>query len=275
MKRYLLAAASAALLAGSAGAASAQDWSGFYIGGSAGVGSVGQEDGEAFAFDTNLDGSFNDRVLTTAAADAFSPGFCEGAAIGNSAAGGCTGDDDSTEEYSVRAGFDTQMGMWVLGVVGEYSKLEVTDSVSGFSTTPAAYVFTREIDNLMAVRARLGIPVGTFLPYITGGWARADVSNSFTTTNTANAFTPTSSEEEADGFQVGLGVDKQFGRNFTIGAEYLFTDLEGDDFTVRAGPGTAPLTNPFRVANANGTDIRRSSNSIDLHSFRVTAAFRF
>ena len=275
MKRYLLAAASAALLAGSAGAASAQDWSGFYIGGSAGVGSIGQKDNESFAFDTNLDGNFDDRVLTTTAADAFSPGFCEGAAIGNSAAGGCNGDDDSNEEYSVRAGFDARMGMWVLGVVGEYSKVDVTDSVSGFSTTPAAYVFTREIDNLMAVRARLGIPVGTFLPYITGGYARADVDESFTTTNTANAFSPTSASGEADGYQVGFGVDKMFGNNFTIGAEYLYTDLEGEEYTVRSGPGTAPLTNPFRIVNPNGTDIRRSSNDIDLHSFRVTAAFRF
>lgn len=60
----------------------AQDvnWTGFYIGGHVGYGFQPNDDDETILFDTNLDGVFGDTVRTTTGANAFSTGFCGGAA---------------------------------------------------------------------------------------------------------------------------------------------------------------------------------------------------
>ncbi|MFC5345908.1 outer membrane protein [Brevundimonas staleyi] len=277
MIKTLVAATSVAALSVVAMPAAAQDWSGFYIGGQAGYLKSSGDDGERILFDTNLDGTYNDTVRTGAGVDAFSPGFCGGTANGNNAGAGCSGDDDGAGEWGVRAGYDMHAsGGWVLGVVGEWSSTNVKDAVTGFSTTPASYTFQREMTSVAAIRARLGYAMDTWLPYVTAGYARAQVDETYSTSNTANSFTPTSRDTDADGFQIGGGLEKKLTDRFTVGVEYLYSDLDVNDaLVVRTGPGTAPATNPFLIVNPQGTNQIRSSDSIELHSFRVTAAFRF
>jgi outer membrane immunogenic protein len=270
-------AVSAAALALVAMPASAQDWSGFSIGVHAGWLKPSQDEGERILFDTNLDGNYGDTVRTAAAADAFSPGFCDGPPNGNNAAAGCSDDEDGSGEFGVRAGYDIQTsGGWVFGVVGEWSSAETEDAVTGFSTTPASYTFQREVTSVAAIRARLGYAMDTWLPYVTAGYATAQVDETYSTSNTANSFTPTSNDTDADGFQAGVGLEKRLTDRVTIGVEYLYSDLDvNDSLVVRTGPGTAPATNPFLIVNPMGTNQIRSSDSIELHAFRVTAALRF
>ena len=271
------AAVSAAALAVAATPAAAQDWSGFYIGGQAGYLKSSQDEGERILFDTNLDGNFNDTVRTAAAADAFSPGFCDGRPNGNAAAAGCSDDEDGAGEFGVRAGYDIQTsGGWVLGVVGEWTSTSAEDAVTGFSTTPASYTFQREVTSVAAIRGRIGYAMDTWMPYATAGYAMAQVDQSYSTSNTANSFSPTSGETDADGFQFGGGLDKRLTDRITVGVEYLYSDLDVNDaLVVRTGPGTAPATNPFLLVNSQGTNQIRSSDALELHSFRVTAAVRF
>lgn len=278
MTKTVLAAA-AATLALSAGMAqaqtSAQDWSGPYVGVFGGFADQKGASGETIRFDTNLDGGFGDTVRTAAGADAFSPGFCGGSNLTNAAPGGCRDDDDSDGELGVRAGWDMQFGDWVVGGVVDYSRLELQDSVTGFSTTPAAYTFTRKIDDLFAVRARGGYVFGADnLVYVTGGYARAGVKQSFATTNTANTFPTGGGGGDADGYQFGLGVERRVFSNMTVGVEWLRTSLKADGLDVRA-TGPAPATNPFILVNGAGTDFQRSERDLDFDTFRVTAAYRF
>jgi hypothetical protein len=44
---------------------------------------------------------------------------------------------------------------------------------------------------------------------------------------------------------------------------------------VCTGPGTAPATNPLLIVSPQGTDRIRSSDTIELHGFRVTGSIRF
>ena len=83
-----LGAAAAAILF--ATSAAAQNWTGPYLGGSAGYASGRDDGGETILFDRNLDGAFKDTVATAAGADAFSPGFCGGSANGPTPGAGCT-----------------------------------------------------------------------------------------------------------------------------------------------------------------------------------------
>ncbi|RZJ80022.1 MAG: porin family protein [Brevundimonas sp.] len=278
MKIHALGAAAALMLAGAAPAyaQSAADWSGPYVGGFVGYG-FGSDDGdETLLFDKDLDGAYDDQILTPTGTNAFSPGFCSGKANTALAADGCEDDDDGFSG-GVRAGYDWAVSdAFVLGVVGEVDFTDVSDSVTGFSTTPANYVFTRDLEHIAAIRARAGFVTGPMLIYATGGYAMGKVENSFTTTNGANSFTATSDEDKADGYQLGAGVEYGWGGGWTLVGEYIYTSLDVDDYNIRVGPGTAPATNPFILApNTTGTDMIRSSDSFDVHALRVGLNYRF
>ncbi|BCW87676.1 hypothetical protein sos41_08060 [Alphaproteobacteria bacterium SO-S41] len=253
-------------------------WGGFYIGGHLGYGFTSGGDDETLLFDTNLDGTYGDTVRTGAGADAFSPGFCNGKALSNAAAGGCEEDDDGGFEGGLRLGYDWQSGSFVYGALIEGSYVNVEDSVTGFSTTPAAYQFTRELNFLGAARLRAGfLASDNFLIYATGGVAYGSIDREFLTTNTANSFTQfeDNADDGAWGYQIGGGVEAKLGGAWSIGAEYIFTSLNDDEYGVRVGPGTAPLTNPFRIVNAAGTDTIREDDKFEIHSVRAVLNYHF
>ena len=250
-----------------------EPFSGVYIGGAGGYDVQPNDIGSRILFDRNLDGGFNDRVTTAAGADAFSPGFCNGRAT-QSGNIGCTNDRDGWAYYA-RAGADKQFGNFVVGFVGEFGKSEITDSVSAFSTTPAAYTMTRSVEWEAGARGRLGYAANTTLFYGTFGAGYARIDRKFETNNAANAFSE-SGKRNQFGFQGGGGIEQKLGRNFSVGLEYLHHQYRDDDYRVRASAGSAPATNPFILApNTSGTDFARSDDKFRWHSLRATAAFRF
>lgn len=284
MRHIYPAAAAAAFVILGAGAASAQDWSGPYIGLSVGGALLDEDRNERVLFDNNLDGTFGDTVRNAAMADAFGPtgtnpgGFCGGKALANNFASGCIKDDSLGVDFAARLGWDFQSGPWVYGVVVEAASVDVEDFATAFSITPAAYQFNRDIDDVMyAARLRVGHTVGSRgLAYVTGGAATAQVVDTFFTTNTANSFTPVRSEDDANGYQAGFGAEVWLTDRITLGGEYLYTNLDaGDGLTVRTGPGTAPATNPFLIVNPVGTDQRRASDEFAFHGFRLTLGVHF
>ena len=274
MQKTLLAAASVAVLT-FAGAAQAQDWTGADVGVSAGYADRNDNSSETILFDTNQDGVFSDTVRTTAGADAFSTGFCGGAFNTNAAPGGCKKDDTSDVEWSVRAGYDRQIGSFVLGAVIEYGRMELQDTVTAFSTTPASYAFTRKLNELYAARLRAGFAMDSNLFYATGGLALGEVKSSFRTTNGVNAF-PARGGGKTDGYQIGAGYERMLTPTWVVGAEFLRTDLSGHRLKVRASNnGTTAATNPFLLVNGQGTDFLRSEKDIEFNSYKITASYRF
>ncbi len=271
MKKFIVSALTGAAMLGAAGAAHAQDWQGLYVGGHAGYGYQDDDGGETITFDTDLDGDFGDTVNTTVPADAFSPGFCDGVARGPTPASGCNDNGDAVD-YGVRLGYDWQFGSFVAGALAEVSGNAVEDSVTAFSTTPATYTMTRELDHMAAIRARGGFAFANMLVYATGGYAWAEVDHSFTTSNGVNTFTE-SDEGDAEGYQYGAGVEWAIAPRWRVGAEYLRTNLEDDDYTVRAS-GPAPVDNPFILANADGTDFSRSNDEFEFDSVRFTLSYQ-
>ena len=277
MRTLLGATAGALTLAVAAAPAYAQDapsdeeFTGFYVGGSVGYTVQKNDRGERILFDAGRNGSFGDTIATSGGGNAFEPGFCNGAATGNANLA-CKNDKDDLEYYA-RIGFDKQMGRVVLGLVGEFGKSEVSDSVSAFSTTPAFYTMTRELDWNAALRARAGYAVGPkTLVYATGGGAYAKIDHSFATSNTANSFEITG-DDKAWGWQAGGGLEQKLGSNLSVGVEYLYSRYNDDNSGVAVGTGTAGASNPFVLAG--GADFARSQNRFDFHSLRATAAFRF
>lgn len=249
-----------------------QDFDGPYISIGGGGTLQGSDRGETVLFDTNRDGTYGDQVTTVGGANAFSTGFCNGAAT-SSANLNCRNDKDGPE-YFGRLGFDKRMGNFVLGAVIEGGRSVARDSVTAFSTTPASYTFSREADYQANARLRAGYtPGGGALFYVTGGGAYARLDNRFTTSNTANSFAD-NGKTNGWGYTAGGGAEIMVTNNIAVGLEYLYTDIKDDDFVVNVGQGTAPATNPF-LLNGGGTDMQRSSDHFRTHSVRGTLSFRF
>lgn len=225
-------------------------------------------------FDRDLDGKFGDTVTTAAGANAFSPGFCGGAAKTNAAAGGCRGDKDGVD-FAVKAGLDKQVGNLVFGGFVEFGKADIRDSVSAFSVTPASYTLTRKIGYNGRINVRGGYALGRTLIYGTGGFSFARIRNSFATTNTVNSFTD-NGNSGSGGYNLGGGIQRKLTPNISVGLEYIYTDLKDGDYRLRVGPmaGT-PATNAFILGNAKGTDFARSDDNFRFQSVRATLIFGF
>ena len=280
MKYGSMAAATllaASAIAGSSAAQSRQDWTGFSVGIVGGALATKDDGDETLVFDRDFDGQFDDPVLTVAGANAFSPGFCDGAAQNPTAAGGCD-DDKEGAEAALRGGYDMQFGAFVIGALAEISTSTAEDSVTGFSTTPAYYTFKRNLQGVAAARLRAGYAFGPALVYATGGYAVGRIDNRFTTSNGVNSFTTTDDDEtDADGYQAGGGLEYRLAPNLSVVGEYIYTSLDVDDpFVVRVGRGGAPATNPFILPlNTAGTDMTRTNDKFEVHSLRIGMAYRF
>lgn len=276
----LLVASAATMLAvpamaqdsGSTARDRSQDFNGPYVSVGGGATLQGSDRGETLVFDTDRDGTYGNQVTTSTGADAFSPGFCNGAATGTANVG-CRNDKDGPEFFG-RVGLDKRMGNFVVGALIEGGHSVARDSVSGFSTTPASYTMSREADWQASARLRAGYtPGGGALFYVTGGPAYARLDNRFSTTNTANSFAD-NGKTNAWGYAAGGGAEVMVTNNIAVGLEYLYTDVKDDDYVVNVGAGSAPATNPF-LLNGGGTNIQRSDPHFRTHSVRGTLSFRF
>ena len=274
MRLFLLASVGLVAL-GSPIAAVAQDadWTGVYFGGRLGYTTQSDDSDETIQFDTDLDGTFGDNVNTSSGANAFARGFCGGSAF-SATATSCA--DRFGTEWAVHAGYDLQLGgSLVVGAVAEYGRAYIEDGVTAFSSTPAFYTLTRRLGDTGSVRGRAGFSFGNTLAFATAGIAYGKIRTSFETSNAVNSFTPTDDEDGAFGYRVGGGVERLVSDRFSIGVQYLHTSLRDDGVTVRVGGENVPVSNPFILGNAEGTDLRRSSRRFNSNSASVLVSFRF
>jgi outer membrane immunogenic protein len=253
-------------------ASSPGTWSGWHAGATVGAATLRDGSNNTVVFDKTLDGVFTDTILTAGGANAFSPGFCTGVSASTVPGGGCTQETRGLD-LSGRVGYDWQMGRFVIGALGEVGTADLTDSLTAFSTTPASYTFTRELEWIGTVGLRAGIAGDRWLVYAGGGVAWAGLDQTFTTSNTVNTFVRTA-EDKAWGYQAGGGIDLRVHERLTVGAVYSYTSLMDEDlFTVRA-QGPAPATNPFILINPAGTDMQRADR-MQWHSLRGVLSLRF
>lgn len=277
MRFHPAGSAIALALAGIAAPAMAQDardthFDGPYISGFLGMGAQGNDRNDTLVFDTNRDGQFGENV-TAGGANAF-VGFCGGQAT-STAPANCIADSDRFE-YGGRIGYDKRLsGNFVVGGLLELSRSESRDRTSGFSSTPASYTFERNLDYALSLRARAGYtPGGGALFYVTGGGSYAKINHRFSTSNTANSFTPVDANDRVWGWQAGGGGEIMLTNKLSLGLEYLYNRYDDDKYYVAVGPGTAPATNPFLLASG-GTNMRPSDTQFDFHSLRATLSFQF
>lgn len=223
-------------------------WTGGYLGGSIGT-SIPRDDADAeetVLFDTNLDGTFADTVRTAAGADAFSPGFCGGIAVGSLPSAGCVDDEDGVD-FGGRVGYDWQMRGVVIGALVDISATDIIDGVSAFSTTPAFDAFSRELTYVGGLRGGVGGGNDRVLVYGTGGAAWGSVDHLFTSSNGVNTFVPAKDEirsEVAWGYQAGGGIEVRLGRALERHRRVPVHELERRGRRDRTVPGSGARDQP-------------------------------
>lgn len=218
--------AAATLIVG-AGAASAQEWSGFYAGG--GVGYVGGESDTALT----LGGQWSSESapvrdgLTNAWTPSLDP---EGYSIG------------------LHGGYNHQFpGGFVIGGEFGYSYFDADDRRAG-SVTPIVgltynVVNSVEIESAVDLRAKFGYSFGRFLGYATLGYSYGDVSASAEVLSNGGYSKIGSESEWTGGLTYGLGGEFSLGGPWSIRAEYTRTDYDEVNFATIYRPGST-FTSP-------------------------------
>ncbi|CCE01653.1 outer membrane protein [Bradyrhizobium sp. STM 3809] len=141
----------------------------------------------------------------------------------------------------LQAGYNWQTGPSVFGIEADIngSGLNKRLIVTG-PNPPTTRTFNESIRNdwFMTLRGRAGYAVDTTLFYVTGGLAVGNVKGSWDLTS-ANGYAKTASfDQTRAGWTVGAGVEHAFAPNWTVKAEYLYTDLGSINYTSTYVPGS-------------------------------------
>ena len=160
-------------------------------------------------------------------------------------------------------GFNLQNGQFVFGIEGDISwaDIDAGGQLDAGGPLPASLWEKQHdlsLDYFGTARARLGVAVGSFLPYVTGGFAWGKTSGDLAvaySNNTGLVGTSYASADETHtGWVVGGGVEWALAGSWSLKAEYLHLDLGEADY---AFSGTVFNGDPF------DTDSFRSDLTVD------------
>ncbi len=112
------------------------------------------------------------------------------------------------------AGYDYDLGEWVIGAGLDYDWTDVTFSGGGANL---------DVDSIWRAKLRGGYKIGNGLLYATAGYAQTEVS--------AAGFGLVGSAND-DGYFVGAGYEHLVTENMSLGGEVLYHEFDNFDSTV-------------------------------------------
>ncbi len=186
------------------------------------------------------------------------------------------GDFDDGFVGGVDIGYDWQAGNIVYGAILDINYTDLGDEQRAFSRTPADYVISRDLDYLATLRGRLGYAFNeNFLGYVTGGLAYGDVDFSYRQPGSGATFTTSGGQNNDFGYTVGGGVEARLTQNWSIGLEYLYTDLGSNDFQANLEGGPFGGAGGLPGSNPDGTVLTGSDRDFDFHTISAKLSYRF
>ncbi|MER2520513.1 MAG: outer membrane beta-barrel protein [Bdellovibrionales bacterium] len=255
MKKLISTCAIAAIIAISAHAHAATDWSGFYAGLNAGA-MLGESSANTHA--ANIGNYFANSSVTSIIAN----GTQKLNPLG--VVGGAQG------------GYNYQTGHWVLGLEGNASGSTASDSKSTTVVypccSPSTYTISQKVSNDWAVSLspKIGYafdstPIGDILGYISAGVVASQINyeSTFSDNYGLNAFESQNVSEFHAGWSVGTGAEVALNSHWSVRPEYMYTNYG--------------KVRPTGTLNANGGSTAPMEHSADLTSsiFRVGVNYRF
>jgi outer membrane immunogenic protein len=132
-------------------------------------------------------------------------------------------------------GYNFQSGSFVFGLEGSLAAANFDGRFTA-PYLPAASTagWTPNMNWLGTVTGRVGYSFGQWLPYAKAGFATADVGSP--SQGVAGPFGAFSQGQQLNGWTAGVGLEYQITSKWSLGLEYLYTDLGGSN------GGAAPIT---------------------------------
>jgi outer membrane immunogenic protein len=123
----------------------------------------------------------------------------------------------------LHAGYNLQISQWVFGVEGSIDWMNLNKaSMVGICPLFCGAATTKS-DYQASVRGRVGIAFDRALIYGTGGVAMANITNTYDTTAFGGGFASIS--RQRDGWTAGGGIDYAVTNNWSLLAEYRYSDF--------------------------------------------------
>jgi outer membrane immunogenic protein len=157
--------------------------------------------------------------------------------------GAQTENNTSGGQFGVQAGYNMDMGGFVLGGEADlqWSNVGHTQDIAGVGS------FKAGMDVYGTIRGRAGMSFGQVMPYVTAGFAAGRGTASVTN----GGGVTTSQSATHMGWTVGAGLEAQATENISIKAEYLYVDLGTQAYNgPLAGLGGIDATQRFSVVRA-------------------------
>jgi outer membrane immunogenic protein len=142
----------------------------------------------------------------------------------------------ATSPINESFGYNFQSGNFVFGLEGALAAANFDGRFTSPNFAPAG-AWTPNMNWMGSVAGRLGYSVGQWLPYVKGGFAAAEVGSPLQN-SPIGAF---SQGSELGGWTAGVGVEYQFAPKWSLGLEYLYTDL-GNGSGAPNSLGGAPIS---------------------------------
>jgi outer membrane immunogenic protein len=133
-------------------------------------------------------------------------------------------------------GYNFQSGNFVFGLEGSLAAANFDGKFTSSYLPSGAW--SPNMNWLGTVTGRFGYSFGQWLPYVKGGFAAADVGSPLQGAPGIGAFTQST---PANGWTAGVGFEYQFSSKWSLGLEYLYTDL-GSGTSSGGSLGGAPIS---------------------------------
>jgi outer membrane immunogenic protein len=134
----------------------------------------------------------------------------------------------------VQAGYNWQVGTWVISLEGDISAANIHDDKYFPSVDPQKNLdrTTAQYDWLGTVRGRAGYATGQALFYATGGLAFGQVRRSYTYDVTGSHTQFFESKQTRTGWTAGAGAEFALDKNVSFKVEYLYVQLERSNLNI-------------------------------------------
>jgi len=130
-------------------------------------------------------------------------------------------------------GYNFQSGNIVFGLEGSFAAANFDGKFTApYLPATMAGGWTPNMNWLGTVTGKVGYSVGQWLPYVKGGFAAADVGSPLQGAGQIGSFTQSTT---AAGWTAGLGFEYQLSSKWSLGLEYLYTDLSAGAATSAPG----------------------------------------
>jgi opacity protein-like surface antigen len=129
----------------------------------------------------------------------------------------------AAQPTSENFGYNFQSGNMVFGLEGSLAAANFDGKFTApYMPATSAGGWTPNMNWLGTVTGKVGYSVGQWLPYVKGGFAAADVGSPLQGAGQLGSFTQSTT---AAGWTAGLGFEYQLSSKWSLGLEYLYTDL--------------------------------------------------